>query len=502
MSEPEKADGRPFGARFMSGLALALARAAAFVATSTLNEPRQGNGRALVWLIGSLAANVAIALIYFAVSVPVAKLFGAFGVFPSPFWPGAGIALFSVVLMGWTVAPGIFLGSALANGVLFAAAPESAFLISITNMLGPVIGGVLLRRTMPPRQPVFLLADVARLSLYGVLLHSAITAFGGTVAGVAFDGVGARWPAVFLGWMLSDSAGVMMIGVPALLWWIDRRAIERRLLPQMVGISLIALLLGSSRFLLPSELEPPLGIPVMVAMCISWAVVRFYPRDAMTLFALVLFLLVVGTVFDPAPLIDYAGSNVVGAAGLAIIFGMFNVLLIGSIMEERALAVRRVSQDIVTGLPNRATFLSEAARELGRAQNYNRPLSVVTFDIDGFRSVNSRHGSIVGDAVLNAIGGHARAWLRPLDVLARIGDDEFAIMMIETDQKGATALAEQLRITIASTPIEINGAVVEVTVSVGVTGRRSGDTIDSVLDRANASRHVAQQAGRNRVAAA
>ncbi|MSP21126.1 MAG: hypothetical protein EXQ93_06375 [Alphaproteobacteria bacterium] len=61
MSEPEKADDRPIGARFMSALALALARAAAFVATSTLNEPQQGNGRALVWLIGSLAANVAIA---------------------------------------------------------------------------------------------------------------------------------------------------------------------------------------------------------------------------------------------------------------------------------------------------------------------------------------------------------------------------------------------------------------------------------------------------------
>ena len=164
MDEPNKADDRPYAARFMSALALVLARATAFVATSAMNEPHHGSGRAVAWLLGALVANLLTALIYFVVSVPIAKFFAAFGFFPSPFWPGAGIALFAVVLMGWTVAPGIFLGSAVANGVLFTAPVEAVFLISITNMLGPLVGGMLLRRTMPPRQPVLLLSDVLRIT--------------------------------------------------------------------------------------------------------------------------------------------------------------------------------------------------------------------------------------------------------------------------------------------------------------------------------------------------
>ena len=502
MNETTPRLNRPVAERLASALALNLAKASAFLATVSLDEPRHGNGRAAAWFVAALGANILTAGAYFAVSAPVAKFFEVFGFFPSPFWPGAGIALFAVLVGGWTVAPGIFIGSAAANGVLFAAPLEPVLLTSVTNTLGPIVGGLLLRRSFPPRYPVFLLGDVGRFMLYGVLVHASVTALGGTLAQTLFSDTTDTPFRLFAAWLLSDAAGTLLVGAPAILWWIDRRVIERQHWREVLMVSVLTLSVGGSRLLLPEGYELPVGVPVLVAMCCTWLVARFYPRDATTLFALVVILVLAANIIKPAGILLFTPSNVSWFLGIAAVVGMLNVLLVGAIMEERAVATRRISQDLVTGLPNRASFLGIAARELGRAQTYNRPLSLITFDIDGFRSVNARHGSMVGDAVLNAIAGHARAWLRPLDVLARIGDDEFAILMVETDQKSSAALAEQLRVTIATTPIEINGAVVEVTVSIGVTAGRSGDSIESVLDRANASRHIAQQAGRNRVAAA
>jgi GGDEF domain-containing protein len=414
----------------MGSLALLLARAAAFIATTSLHEPRQGNGRAVTWLVLAIGANILTASAYFAVSAPVAKFFKSLGFFPAPLWPGAGVALFAVVVGGWTVAPGVFVGSAAANGVLFTAPAKSVMLISFTNTLGPLVGGLLLRRTFPPRHPVFLLGDVGRLLLYGVVVHAAITALGGTLALALLSEANDSSGRTFLAWMISDSAGALLIAAPAILWCIDRRVIERRHWREVALVSLLALSIGASRLILPAAYELPLGVPALVVLCSTWLVVRFYPRDATTLFAAVLMVILAANIIEPEALRLVSPENVSRFLGVAAIVGMLNVLLVGAIMEERAMATRRVAQDLLTGLPNRSAFLSVAARELDRAQSYNRPLSLVTFDVDGFRSVNARLGSLVGDAVLNAIAGHARAWLRPLDTLARIGDDEFAILMV------------------------------------------------------------------------
>ena len=101
--------------------------------------------------------------------------------------------------------------------------------------------------------------------------------------------------------------------------------------------------------------------------------------------------------------------------------------------------------DPLTGLLNRRAFEELLELELERATRAGRPLSVVVGDIDGFRAVNERHGHAAGDAALQAVAQNALKWKRRIDHAARIGGEEFALLLPETDERGAFIVAERLR---------------------------------------------------------
>jgi len=101
--------------------------------------------------------------------------------------------------------------------------------------------------------------------------------------------------------------------------------------------------------------------------------------------------------------------------------------------------------DPLTGLINRRAFEELLELELERATRSDRPLSVIVGDIDGFRSVNEQHGHEVGDTALQSVAHNALKWKRRIDVAARIGGEEFALLLPETDERGAFIVAERLR---------------------------------------------------------
>jgi two-component system, cell cycle response regulator len=101
--------------------------------------------------------------------------------------------------------------------------------------------------------------------------------------------------------------------------------------------------------------------------------------------------------------------------------------------------------DPLTGLFNRRAFEELLELELERATRAGRPISVIVGDIDGFRTVNERHGHAAGDSALQAIAQHALKWKRRIDLAARIGGEEFALLLPETDERGAFIVAERLR---------------------------------------------------------
>jgi diguanylate cyclase (GGDEF)-like protein len=172
--------------------------------------------------------------------------------------------------------------------------------------------------------------------------------------------------------------------------------------------------------------------------------------------------------------------------------------LVQSADRLRALA----SMDDLTNLLNRRQFLMSFEEEFRRAVRYERPISVIMIDADDFKSINDRHGHSVGDQVLRALAERCRKMVRASDFLGRVGGEEFAAALTETDLSGALDAAERLRGQIAEEPFEVRNATLRVTVSVGVAAKRPDDTDpDELLRFADRALYAAKAAGRNCVCA-
>jgi diguanylate cyclase (GGDEF)-like protein/putative nucleotidyltransferase with HDIG domain len=152
--------------------------------------------------------------------------------------------------------------------------------------------------------------------------------------------------------------------------------------------------------------------------------------------------------------------------------------------------------DPLTGLFNRRAFEELLEMELERAARGGNPLSVIVGDIDGFRAVNERHGHAAGDLVLQAVAQNALKWKRRIDLAARIGGEEFALLLPETDERGAFIVAERLR---RATHRGVVGGAPGVTFSFGVATARSHATDGvGVLRAADGATAVAKELGGDR----
>lgn len=160
----------------------------------------------------------------------------------------------------------------------------------------------------------------------------------------------------------------------------------------------------------------------------------------------------------------------------------------------------QASTDPLTGISNRRYFIARAEQELRRARRFARPLTVMMLDLDHFKRVNDTHGHAAGDAVLRATVQAVNACLRNTDVIGRLGGEEFAVLMPETDLHAATEVASRLRQEIAALEVPFGGEVICCTVSIGVAMLQPQDgDIDAVLHRADQGLYLAKRDGRNRV---
>ena len=161
-----------------------------------------------------------------------------------------------------------------------------------------------------------------------------------------------------------------------------------------------------------------------------------------------------------------------------------------------------VMQDGLTEIANRRKFDEELAREFARATRHERPLALVAFDIDRFKHINDTLGHLCGDFVLKGIARICRQRLRPEQVFARIGGDEFAIISPETGVKGAEILAEKLRVAICRYQFETDMVPdsFQVTCSFGCAEMtRTMRAEAELVDAADRALYAAKEAGRNRV---
>lgn len=169
-------------------------------------------------------------------------------------------------------------------------------------------------------------------------------------------------------------------------------------------------------------------------------------------------------------------------------------------LERRLERQARVDQ--LTGLPNRVHFFERFDMEIAHARRSDRPLSLLMLDIDFFKSVNDTHGHLAGDAVLRAVGASLAGTAREVDLCARLGGEEFGILLHETTLAEALVVAERMRTAVSDQTISLEqGPTLRVTVSVGITVLSAMDTHpDQIIERADRALYAAKRDGRNRVA--
>ncbi len=161
-----------------------------------------------------------------------------------------------------------------------------------------------------------------------------------------------------------------------------------------------------------------------------------------------------------------------------------------------------VMQDGLTEIGNRRKFNEELSREFSRAERHERPLSIVVFDIDRFKQINDTLGHLCGDFVLKRLTQICRKRLRPEQVFARMGGDEFAILSPETSLAGVEILAERLRSSISDYRFETDLAAdsFQITCSFGCAEMTPVMRSENqLIDAADKALYVAKNAGRNRV---
>lgn len=147
---------------------------------------------------------------------------------------------------------------------------------------------------------------------------------------------------------------------------------------------------------------------------------------------------------------------------------------------------------------NRAHAIEVVAAELMRARRSHLPVSLIMFDLDGFKSINDRHGHLCGDMVLAEVGAKMRASLRSSDLKCRYGGEEFLILLPETPIEGAHRAAETLRREFSELEIRWNGRTIGVTSSFGVASARPNEIDPTpLIARADEALYRAKREGRN-----
>ncbi|MCE8016483.1 sensor domain-containing diguanylate cyclase [Halomonas sp. MCCC 1A17488] len=184
-------------------------------------------------------------------------------------------------------------------------------------------------------------------------------------------------------------------------------------------------------------------------------------------------------------------------------------ILIGTVRDiteqkKLELRLRQLSRtDELTALFNRRYFMQRLVQELARYRRYGRPTSVVLFDFDHFKRINDTHGHPAGDQALVSVGKLLREKLRTNDIPARLGGEEFALLLPETSLEEAVGVAEKVRQLVEKQEFESEqGHRFGASITCGVSAFQGAEeTVEAILHRADHNLYKGKRAGRNRVVA-
>lgn len=161
--------------------------------------------------------------------------------------------------------------------------------------------------------------------------------------------------------------------------------------------------------------------------------------------------------------------------------------------------------DNLTGINNRRYLDERLPTEISRSQRYKKPLSCLFIGVDQFDRFNTNYGHINGGKLLKQVAHKIWRELRATDIIGRYGDEEFAVLLTETDISKACGVAERIQCSIQKQHIDLEGQLIEITISIGVSGTQpiahlSAQAIgESMLAAADKALHNAKQTGKNQI---
>ena len=184
-----------------------------------------------------------------------------------------------------------------------------------------------------------------------------------------------------------------------------------------------------------------------------------------------------------AAMADYADRNALLRAALAE-------------TRERVAELEALADtDALTPLPNRRCFLRALDRVTARAERHGTSSALLMIDIDGLKPINDRHGHTAGDAALIHVAKLLGSLVRSTDHVARIGGDEFGLILDHLDHNSAIETAERISSCIAANPVDLGGKLVPLKASIGIATILPGDGVEDVLGRAHRNVKIAKQEG-------
>ena len=194
---------------------------------------------------------------------------------------------------------------------------------------------------------------------------------------------------------------------------------------------------------------------------------------------------------------EYAFPIGLAMGGLVLTIGLTDHM--HQMRRDRDHASRLATYDVLTGALTRSAINERLEALVEAAQRGRRPLSVVFFDIDFFKRVNDAHGHRVGDQTLRIVALRARNRLRTYDLFGRYGGDEVLVVLPDTHLREALCVAENLRAAVNCRPLSIENRLFSTSLSLGVAELHHGESVEKLLERADAALYASKAAGRDRV---
>ncbi|HZG45759.1 MAG TPA: GGDEF domain-containing protein [Allosphingosinicella sp.] len=172
-----------------------------------------------------------------------------------------------------------------------------------------------------------------------------------------------------------------------------------------------------------------------------------------------------------------------------------NALLRASLSELRARLeeMEKASErDALTGLPNRPSFMRALERTVSRANRHGTPAALLYLDLDGLQAINARHGQIAGDAALIHVAKLLGDLVRTSDFAARVGGDEFAIILDHLDSDSAIETSDRIGRCIAENALDLGAGTLPIRATIGVATILRGDSVEDVVRRGELTMHKAK----------